>query len=267
MIFSFVQSSFAEKKDQAPSQPVAKVLGKDILSSEIEPPANFVEQYQYSFPKDELSNVLSEYRKRKLSFVLLGALFDQYIEENHLQPTEEELNSFLSFLRQQKEAFLNQQSQGIEMFKKELEKEGRSALDKEKIQAQIKALTQDQEELKTLLDEENYKKSMQAQFDLQTAKQVVQVWKINKSLYEKYGGRVVLQQLGPEPWDAHRQFLKEKEKQKSFQIADTQLQKLFWEYFTNEGLHQFYPPEKEKTAFDKPWWLDPDFLKKQQATQ
>ena len=33
---------------------------------------------------------------------------------------------------------------------------------------------------------------------------IIRQWKINKALYDQYGGRIIYQQLGPEPLDAYR---------------------------------------------------------------
>jgi len=41
---------------------------------------------------------------------------------------------------------------------------------------------------------------------------------INKALYKQYGGRIIVQQMGAEPYDAMHQFPKEEEKNGSFMI-------------------------------------------------
>ena len=72
-------------------------------------------------------------------------------------------------------------------------------------------------------------------------------------MYEKYGGRVIFQQAGPEPVDAYRDFLKEKERQKAFQIYDPKLNEAFWDYFVNGG-HTFYSKEEGEKSMKNPWW-------------
>ena len=39
---------------------------------------------------------------------------------------------------------------------------------------------------------------------------MIRQWKINKALYKTYGGRIIYQQLGPEPLDAYRQYFEER---------------------------------------------------------
>ena len=89
----------------------------------------------------------------------------------------------------------------------------------------------------------------------QMAQQFVQSWKINKALYEKYGGRVIFQQAGVEPLEAYRDFLKEQEKKGAFQIIDKQYEPEFWRYFTNDAMHTFYTKEDGAKFINPPWWM------------
>ena len=82
-------------------------------------------------------------------------------------------------------------------------------------------------------------------------------WKINRALYQQYGGRIIFQQGGPEPLDAYRQFLEEKEKQGAFGILEKSFEPAFWRYFRTDSIHSFYPAgsKEESQAFATPWWL------------
>ena len=85
---------------------------------------------------------------------------------------------------------------------------------------------------------------------------MIRQWKVNRALYENYGGRLIYQQLGPEPLDAYRFFLEEKEKAGDFEIQDADLEAAFWRYFTDDSIHDFMAPgSREATqAFDSPPW-------------
>ena len=85
------------------------------------------------------------------------------------------------------------------------------------------------------------------------AQRFVKLWKINKTLHAKYGGRVLFQQSGIEPLEAYRDFLKEQEKKGAFQILDTQHKAGFWRYFTDET--KLLSKEDSVKAFDTPWWM------------
>lgn len=89
---------------------------------------------------------------------------------------------------------------------------------------------------------------------LEGARPFVTAWKINQSLHAQYGGRVIFQQAGPEPLDAYRDFLREREKAGDFQILDPRCAADFWKYFTDESMHHFLPKESGDQAMRTPWW-------------
>ena len=82
-------------------------------------------------------------------------------------------------------------------------------------------------------------------------------WKINRALYEQYGGRIIFQQGGPEPLDAYRKFLEESAARGDFKIADKDLEAGFWSYYRDESIHDFFKPgsAEEAKAFAAPPWL------------
>lgn len=88
------------------------------------------------------------------------------------------------------------------------------------------------------------------------ARGIIRQWKINKALYEQYGGRIIYQQLGPEPLDAYRQFLRQREADGAFAIRDQALEASFWRYFTDDSIHDFMVPggADEARAFTTPPW-------------
>jgi len=85
---------------------------------------------------------------------------------------------------------------------------------------------------------------------------LIRQWKINKSLYETYGGRMIYQQLGPEPLDAYRHYLEERHAAGDFSIADPSMAGSFWRYFTVDSIHDFMVSggADEAHAFATPPW-------------
>jgi hypothetical protein len=85
----------------------------------------------------------------------------------------------------------------------------------------------------------------------------IRQWKINRALYQQYGGRIIFQQGGPEPLDAYRKFLEEDAARGDFRIANPDLEPAFWRYYRDESIHQFYEPgsTEEAKAFAAPPWL------------
>jgi hypothetical protein len=88
------------------------------------------------------------------------------------------------------------------------------------------------------------------------ARALIRQWKVNKALYNQYGGRLIYQQLGPEPLDAYRQFLRQRQAEGAFAIRDQAIEASFWRYFTDESIHDFMAPggADEARAFMVPPW-------------
>ncbi len=97
----------------------------------------------------------------------------------------------------------------------------------------------------------------QAQADTmqrEMARSLIAHWKTNRALYEEYGGRVIGQQMGPEPLDAYRQFLEEQQAAGSFAINDPEVEASFWRYFRTDSMHSFLDDDAAARAFDTPPW-------------
>lgn len=147
---------------------------------------------------------------------ILTALFDRYAADNGLEATPAEVGAY------------------VENMKKGMREMGLDAEDD---------LTPDE-------------KAEVAAMRRDMGNALIRNWKINKSLYEQYGGRIAYQQMGPEPIDAYREFLEEREKAGDFSINDADVRESFWRYFSDESKHDFMPAgsEDEANAFASPPW-------------
>jgi hypothetical protein len=88
--------------------------------------------------------------------------------------------------------------------------------------------------------------------DREAARGMVQAWKVNRSLYRRYGGVVIYQQLDPlEPIGAYRALLEEMRKRKVFEIYDRDLADGFWARLADRSFE--IPPDR--VDFETPWWL------------
>jgi heat shock protein HslJ len=85
---------------------------------------------------------------------------------------------------------------------------------------------------------------------------LIRQWKINRSLFETYGGRVAYQQLGPEPLDAYRKYFEARQAAGDFTLEDPAMAKQFWQYFGDTSRHDFMEPGSADAAraFTVPPW-------------
>ena len=90
------------------------------------------------------------------------------------------------------------------------------------------------------------------------AESMMRNWKTNKALYQQYGGRIIYQQLGPEPLDAYLAFLEEAKSAGRFSLSKPELEATFWAFFRDEDRHSFMPAgsDDEARAFAEPPWAD-----------
>lgn len=150
---------------------------------------------------------------------ILGRLLDDYAAREGLAPTREEIDGFLADMERRLAEDLGDDAESIDDLSPEEAAEAR------KMRSAM-------------------------------ASGMIERWKINKSLYDTYGGRVIFQQLGPEPLDAYRQFLEARQAAGDFEILDRKVAAEFWRYFTDASMHSFFPPEEAAAVFKTPPWAD-----------
>ena len=153
-----------------------------------------------------------------LQETILTTLFDRYAAEHGIVAEPAEINAFVAHLRQ--------------------------GLAAERLTAEEGLTPEETAEIDSLRND--------------MARAIIRQWKINRALYAQYGGRIIYQQLGPEPLDAYRKFLEQRRAEGAFRIRDPALAEAFWRYFTDESIHDFMAPggADAARAFKVPPWED-----------
>lgn len=190
----------------------------------------------------------------EMAYVIKQLLVKQYIEDNKLQATDAELAEFM----QRKQLMMEKNRIKLDARRDEI----RQTLTEASLTADARAQL---EKERAALDEMD-KAMKQAESRAGTAesdaaealvaRSFIEQWKVNRSLYRQYGGRVIYQQGGPEPLDAWQQFLRDAQKNGKFTIKNKEMEPALWSYYTTENIHRFYPDsgdQKEK-AINTPWW-------------
>jgi len=83
-------------------------------------------------------------------------------------------------------------------------------------------------------------------------------WKMNKALYEKYGGRIIFQQAGIEPIDAYRDYLNDIRKKGDLRIVKPEFADVFDELERYLDTGHNYLSEKGDKYFNRPYWETTD---------
>jgi hypothetical protein len=195
----------------------------------------------------------------QISGLIMKPLFDKYALDKRLLVTEVDVDAFIkstSDIRNQKIANLQKDIRETEIFlgKRKMSPPSRKAKEDE--------LNQYRTTLKTLIKarESDAKVSSEMKaYERKMAAKFIEMYKINKSFYKQYGGRVIFQQMGPEPLDAYYLFLKDQEKSGALVLLNPELQKSFWAYFLDNTKHQFYEESSGEKAINTPWWqMEPE---------
>jgi hypothetical protein len=83
---------------------------------------------------------------------------------------------------------------------------------------------------------------------LEIAEAFIKQWKINRALYQQYGGRIIFQQGGPEPLDAYHRFLEERQAAGDFSIESEAMAAEFWRYYLDDSIHSFFESGSAEVA-------------------
>lgn len=174
-----------------------------------------------------LGTVIHTQEAEELRYVVLTRLTDQYADQQHIVVTPAEKDAYVAHVR----AFME-------------EDRARRQAAGEQVPADTAADAAEES------DEDRAAR-------LEIAAAFIRQWKINRALYQQYGGRIGYQQGGPEPLDAYRRFLEERAARGDFRIANPDLETAFWRYYRDDSIHEFVEPGSaaEATTFTDPPWL------------
>ena len=180
-------------------------------------------------------------------------LLEKYAKQHKIEVSQKDIDLYIADL----DAFMakDRKRREAEMLETQEKLKSGSLSDEEKknLQASLTVL-ENLQEMEVQEDKEKAKDPEAALKDKQTvAKTFIKQELINKALYKQYGGRIIAQQMGAEPYDAMYKFLKEEEKNGSFKIIDKSFEAPFWSYYADESQHSFYKKgsKEEKEVLDK----------------
>lgn len=181
---------------------------------------------------------------------ILDALFEKYMDERNITVSDEEIARSAASRQRNSLRRLEENEVELRELRASLQNDSLSPQQREKILESIENL-----ERANAIEKEHPTDYQSESFKTVT-RRFIRYWKMNQQLYRDYGGRVIFQQMGPEPLDAMREFLKEEQAKGSFSFKDAGIEADFWKYFTTE------PPAWTVTTDEKevhrmmntPWW-------------
>jgi hypothetical protein len=188
----------------------------------------------------------------ELRYYVLRHLTDRYATQKGITVTQAEMNRYLKHL----ESFMQQderrRSERLVELKRLLQGSALTTVQREAMTSELKTLE--------LLGASSRGRDTESAQELAAREQIAKIfirqWKLNRALYQQYGGRVVFQQGGPEPLDAYRKFLERSRASGEFIITDKLLDAEFWRYYRDDSMHTFLKPgsKEAQSAFAAPPW-------------
>ena len=212
--------AIAAQGERDPTDVIAVVLGEEITVADVAEPS--------------------------IEGLINGLLIDRFMADNGIEATDEEIAAFADRM----EAAGRQRLLGFEANRAQLTEALDGAIDPERrrrIQDRLEAVERRIEAM-----------SESQQTDLEFWRPrltpLLEGWKLDKALFDRYGGRARYRQVGLQPFDAMIRFLEEQEASGAFTILDKRYEDEFWAFWRSDE-HSFIPEEEAAEFWAKPWWL------------
>jgi hypothetical protein len=229
--------------------PVARVLDRTITLGEINPSQAMIDQNGAGMTAEQLAEWKAQLRQSNLGGYF-RPLFERYAEQSEITVTDADIEQYNQAMLRSRERQLNKVQTKTGSLEKELQAKNIDDAVRDELTEQLEMYTR-------FMEIEEKSKDLYRNNSNPIAGTVIRQWKINQHLYKQYGGRVIFQQAGPEPLDAYRKFLEERQQQGDFEFYNEQAADLFWEYYRNDKMHTFTSDVAEaKKMMETPWWLE-----------
>jgi hypothetical protein len=266
----FDGASYASNPTVPPAVPLVDLAGTEILVGDFQsyedgipvpPLVGSAAADTYGDPSTPLAGTVlgttvHTSDAEELRYVVLQKLTDEYASDKGIVVTDEDKKAYVAHLEAVKKQDIEEKTAQRDALDQKLAAGGLSSAERASVTAERDSLDQFLKDIAEM----DASPGMSAA-ELQSARQeiagaFIRQWKINKALYEQYGGRVIFQQGGPEPLDAYRKFLEEHQARGDYEIVNEALEDEFWRYYRNDDLHSFYEAgsAEEAAAFSDPPW-------------
>lgn len=196
----------------------------------------------------------------EVRYVVLGRLTDRYAADMGITATQAEVDAYLRNMRATLAADRARYERQGDALRRKLAAPGLVEAERKSLSAELDSANRAVADLsppaQASTEDEAARQQIAAAF--------IRQWKINQALYRQYGGRIIFQQGGPEPLDAYRRFLLEREARGDFAILSPAVATSFWRYYLTDSIHSFYRPgsaEEAKVFTSPPWASKPERTK------
>jgi hypothetical protein len=227
-------------------KPIARVLQNTIYSGQVEPTDEQKKAAQKQL-KGDMYKKWMDGRFSNLASAVMNQLVEQYANDRKISVAGNEVDSFFDYSERARKMQAQQLQQAITQLNAQIQSGKLQQSDKDRATAM-------KQEFEKRLGAVSKTLPKATQQEREMAQRIIRNWKCEQQLYNQYGGQVISTPSSPfQPIGAYKAFLQEREKQKAFEITDSEYKKRFWAVFTPSKDTPVVP--KEQVDFSKPWWV------------
>jgi len=191
---------------QAPSQVVARVFGTPVTAAEVE------------FERGDTAHS-AQLLKRRIE----REATRRFVQANRLEASEADLAAYKKFDREFRQADRERRARDLDRLEKELA----AGIADPQRRAQAESYRSTLQQL-AKRDAERVDQGADAASKQRVWKPWIEGYKLNKALYDRYGGTVGITKFGPDPVGARAALLREHERNGDYKIDDAALRSAFW---------------------------------------
>lgn len=238
----------------AEESPVAEVYGEKVYVRDLALPPKMVETSKSTMSAEKFAQWKQDALRQTLAYSVMEEARKRFLKEMKMEPAQQDIDSYIAFLHRSQRLERKQRVEEREKLQKELKQPDLSDEQRTTAKNNLSVLDDlDKYDSPPATDEA---RKEQREAEQSVASMMVSSWKFNQALYRKYAGRVIFQQAGLEPVDAHKAFMQELDSSGAYKILDPAYEDLFRE--TNEYFDKEFEYADRATAdkyFASPWWL------------
>ncbi len=262
-IFS-VFPAVAQEQIEETCKPVAVLFGEKICLSRIEPDPVHIEAMKEQYKTQDLDpdDGLGKRNRQQLKSILWEKALEHKFGAEAIKPTVEEVLKYAEAFKGAMVSSYEADKKTLSLINELLVKNNYSPENMEEInnilrvtEMSVNFYEQRQKQKESMPEEYRF---MAEKAEYQVAEAMVQDWKINKLLYDAYGGKIIFQQAGLEPLEAYADFLKYIKEDGELKILNAAYQDTFGEMDQYLAMGHNVLPDNEKDMygnyFSTPYW-------------
>jgi soluble cytochrome b562 len=191
----------------------------------------------------------------EMQAIILDRLFGQYAAEKDIVASEAEIDAYLEGFERMVQGDRADRAARIAEIDERLQSADLAADEREALEAERETAVELQAALAPEDDDLGPEEAAEmTAMRREMARASIERWQLNRELHHQYGGRVIFQQFGPEPLDAYRRFLEDRQADGSFTLTEPSFEGGFWHYFRDDSIHSFYDSSSAAGVLETPPW-------------